>query len=47
VLPLEGQRRALGIVLVIGPGRARGLGDTLELPLERGHPPQRARPLGH
>jgi hypothetical protein len=46
VLPLEGQRRALRIVLVVGPARARGLRERRELALQRGHPPQRVRPLG-
>jgi hypothetical protein len=38
VLPLEGQRGALGVVLVVGPGRSGGLGDGVELPLQRRHP---------
>jgi hypothetical protein len=45
VLPLEGQRRTLRIVLVVGPGRARRVRELPELPLQRGHPPQRTRPL--
>jgi hypothetical protein len=35
VLPFERERRALGVVLVVGTGRARGLGDVGELPLQR------------
>jgi hypothetical protein len=38
VLPLEGQRRALRVVLVVGSARARGLREFGELPLQRGHP---------
>jgi hypothetical protein len=45
VLPLEGQRGALRVVLVIGPARAGRLREFGELPLQRGHPPQRVRPL--
>jgi hypothetical protein len=47
VLPLEGQRRTLGIMLVIGPGRARGLGDGVELPLQRRHPAPGQRLFRH
>jgi len=46
VLPLEGQRRALRVVLVVGPARARGVRELRELPLQRGHPLPRADPLG-
>jgi hypothetical protein len=46
MLTLERQRRALRVVLVVGPARARGLGEVRELPPQRGHPPERARPLG-
>jgi hypothetical protein len=43
VLALEGERRALRIVLVIGTGRARGVGQIGELSLKRGRPfPARA-----
>jgi hypothetical protein len=45
VLALEGERRALRIVLVVGPGRARGLRQAGELPLERGRPLPGARLL--
>jgi len=45
VLPLEGQRRALGIVLVVCPARARRLRESRELPLQGGHLPHRTRPL--
>lgn len=45
VLPLEGQRCALGVVLVVGPARAGCLGELRELPLQRGYPPHRLRPL--
>jgi hypothetical protein len=46
MLPFEGQRRALRVVLVIGPAGARRLREHGELPLQRRHPTQRARPLG-
>ena len=46
VLALERERRALGVVLVVGPGRAGRLGQPGELPLQRGHPLPRAGPLG-
>jgi len=46
VLPLEGQRRALRIMLVVGAGRARGLGDAVELPLQRRDPAPGPRPFG-
>jgi len=46
VLPLEGQRRALRIVLVVGPAGARGLRDHGELPLQRRDPLPRASLLG-
>ena len=45
VLPLEGQRRALRVVLVVGPGRAGRLGQPGELPLQRRHPLPRPPPL--
>lgn len=37
-LPLECQRRALGIVLVVRPGRARGLGEVAEFAPQRHNP---------
>jgi hypothetical protein len=46
VLPLEGQRRALRVVLVVGPARARRLGEYGELPLQRRRLLHRTRPLG-
>ena len=46
MLPLERERRALRIVLVVGPGRAGRLGQPGELPLQRGHPLPGAGPLG-
>ena len=45
VLPLERERRALRVVLVVGPGRAGRLGQPGELPLQRGHPQPRPLPL--
>jgi hypothetical protein len=45
VLPLEGQRRALRIMLVVGPARARGLRDPGELPLQRRDPLPHPGPL--
>jgi len=45
MLPLEGQSGALRIVLVVGPARAGRLRDPGELPLQRGHPLPRERPL--
>jgi hypothetical protein len=45
VLSLEGQRGAFGIVFVVGPGRARGLGDAVELPLQRRDPAPGTRPF--
>ena len=45
VLPLERERRALRVVLVVGPGRASRLGQPGELPLQRGHPQPRPLPL--
>lgn len=44
-LPLECQRRALGIVLVVSPGRARGLGEVAEFALQRRNPLGGALPL--
>jgi serine/threonine protein phosphatase PrpC len=38
VLPLERERRALRVVLVVGTRIARGLGDGRELPAQRGRP---------
>ena len=46
VLPLERERRALRVVLVVGPGRTRRLRQPGELPLQRGHPLPGARLLG-
>jgi hypothetical protein len=45
MLPLEGQRRALRVVLVVGPGRAGRLGQRGELPLQRRHPRPRPPPF--
>ena len=45
VLPLERERRALRVVLVVGPGRAGRLGQPGELPLQRGLPLPRPGPL--
>ena len=48
VLPLEGDRRALRVMLVIAPGRAlaRAGDDSAELPLKFGDPAQRLAPIG-
>jgi len=46
VLALERERRALRVMLVVGPGRAGRLGQPGELPLQRRHPLPRAGPLG-
>ena len=46
VLALERERRALRVVLVVGPGRTRRLRQPREIPLERGHPLPGARLLG-
>jgi hypothetical protein len=45
VLPLERQRGTLGVVLVVRTARSRGLGDAVEVPLQRRYPPQCPRPL--
>jgi protein phosphatase len=45
VLPLERERRALRVVLVVGTRLARGLGDARELPAQRGRPHLGTRPL--
>ena len=45
MLPLEGQRRTLRVVLVIGAARAGRLRESRELPLQGGHLPHRTRPL--
>jgi hypothetical protein len=45
VLPLEGQRGSFGVVLVVGPGRARRLGEVSELPFQRRDPLPGPRPL--
>jgi len=52
MLPLEGERGALRIVLVVGPGRAGRLGQPGELPLQGRHPLPRPpslflQPLAH
>jgi hypothetical protein len=46
VLPLEGQRRALRVVFVVGPGRARSVRELRKFPLQRGHSLSRAPALG-
>jgi putative ABC transport system permease protein len=46
VLALERERRALRVVLVVGPSRTRRLRQPGELPLERRHPLPGARLLG-
>jgi hypothetical protein len=46
VLPLEGERGALRVVLVVGPVRAGGLGDVGELPLKHPDPVDGARLFG-
>jgi hypothetical protein len=38
VLPLERERRALRVVLVVGPGAPRRFDDAAELTLQRGQP---------
>ena len=44
VLPLEGEGGSFGVVLVVGPGRARRLGEVGELPFQRRDPlPGRVR----
>jgi hypothetical protein len=45
VLPLEGEGGSFGVVLVVGPGRARRLGEVGELPFQRRDPLPSPRPL--
>ena len=45
MLPLEGERGSFGVVLVVGPGRARRLGEVGELPFQRRDPLPGPRPL--
>jgi hypothetical protein len=45
VLPFEGQRGSFGVVLVVGPGRARRLGEVGELPFQCRDPLPGPRPL--
>ena len=46
VLPLERDRRALRVVLVVGAGRAGRLDDPGQLPLQPVQPRERVRPFG-